>query len=303
MQLTVNGNPITIDPLPGEMLSDLLRERLGLTGTKIGCNEAECGTCTVLVDGEPVLSCVYPAGRAAGKQVITVEGLAALAPAASAEPGAPALHPLQEAFIAHGAVQCGFCIPGQLMTSAALLNRNPDPDRADIRHALKDTLCRCAGYPTIEHSILDAAQALRTGSPIHGPEISLTGSALHAIGVLRPRPDSVAKVTGQAVFSDDISFEGMLHARVKRAGVPHAILTRLEVEQASRLPGVVAVLTAADIPGSHFHGLVIPDWPVLVGVGERVRYVGDAVAIVAAETRQIASAALELIEVDYDLQR
>jgi xanthine dehydrogenase molybdenum-binding subunit len=163
MNLTVNGEPVTLDPLLGEMLSDLLRERLHLIGTKIGCNEAECGTCTVLIDGEPVLSCSYPSAKAAGKNIITVEGLASLTPQSVArEAKEPELlHPLQEAFIVNGAVQCGFCIPGQLMTSYALLQRNPDPSEDDIRHALKDTLCRCAGYPTIIRSVQAAARAIR----------------------------------------------------------------------------------------------------------------------------------------------
>ena len=172
MKLTVNGKPVEIEPLPGEMLSDLLRERLLLTGTKIGCNESECGACTVLVDGEPVLSCSYPAGRAAGKQVVTVEGLARPA----------GLHPLQEAFVAHGAVQCGFCIPGQIMTSYALLEHNPDPSEGEIRHALKDTLCRCAGYPTIIRAIQAAAQALRNRAPFIGPELALTDPGNKVIG-------------------------------------------------------------------------------------------------------------------------
>jgi xanthine dehydrogenase molybdenum-binding subunit len=148
MEFTVNGKPILIDPLPGEMLSDLLRERLGLTGTKVGCNESECGACTVLVDSEPVLSCTYPAAKAAGKQVVTIEGLAPMAASAQNKvvktiTGDQPLHPLQEAFILHGAVQCGFCIPGQIMTAYALLQQNPDPAEDEIRHALKDTLCRC----------------------------------------------------------------------------------------------------------------------------------------------------------------
>src|SRR5512139_450173 len=120
MQIKVNGKEYHCDPLPGEMLSDLLRERFGLTGTKIGCNEAECGACTVLVDGSPVLSCVYPSARADGKQVITVEGLARQMDLQARMPeGQTGLHPLQQAFIAYGAVQCGFCIPGQLMTAYA----------------------------------------------------------------------------------------------------------------------------------------------------------------------------------------
>ena len=317
MELTVNGQPVTIDPLPGEMLSDLLRERLGLTGTKIGCNEAECGACTVLIDGQPILSCTYPSARAAGKAIVTVEGLAHLSPAASqgdlgqANPAAsgesqeeltPALHPLQQAFILHGAVQCGYCIPGQMMTAAALLQRNPDPSEAEIRHALKDTLCRCAGYPTIVRAIQAAAEALRTGAPVQGPAVPDSQVPQAVIGRVQIRPDAVEKVTGQAIFTDDIHFEGMLHARAKRAMLPHAILRRLDVSKARALPGVAAVLTADDIPGEHYHGLVIYDWPVLVGVGERVRYVGDSVAIVAAETRDIASQALDLIEAEYDPQ-
>src|SRR5512147_764001 len=110
MELTVNNTLISIEPRPGEMLSDLLRERLGLTGTKIACNEAECGACTVLIDGEPVLSCSYPAARAEGKNILTIEGISPLTPTPLPEGERERLHPLQEAFIQYGAVQCGFCI-------------------------------------------------------------------------------------------------------------------------------------------------------------------------------------------------
>ena len=308
MKFTVNGNPITIDPLPGEMLADLLRERLGLTGTKIGCNEAECGTCTVLVDGEPVLSCSYPAARAEGHDILTVEGLAATAsPKAEtngSEADVPQLHPLQEAFVTHGAVQCGFCIPGQLMTSYALLQRNPNPDDEAIKHALKDTLCRCAGYPTISRAIKAAAEAVQTGThpaPAELPDLPTEG-AFSVIGTVHARPDAIEKVTGAAMFTDDLHFEGMLHAAVRRAGIPHGIVSRIDTSKAKALPGVVAVLTAEDIPGEHYHGLVIYDWPSLVGVGERVRYVGDSLAIVAAETRKIALEAVGLIEVEFEPQ-
>ncbi len=303
--LTVNGTYVTVEAQPGETLASLLRKRLHLTGTKIGCEEAECGSCTVWVDGEPVVSCVYPAARAAGREVVTIEGLAATyQPPATGHlpPAASHLHPLQEAFVAYGAVQCGFCIPGQLMTAAALLRRNPEATSDDIRHALKDTLCRCAGYPTIERAVLAAAETMRTGAPLAPPAVEVSSAPLKAIGNLSPRPDAVAKVTGAAVFTDDLSFEGMLYARVKRAGLPHAFLRRLNVSKARTLPGVAAVLTADDIPGDHYHGLVIFDWPSLVGIDERVRYVGDAVAIVAAETPEIAARALDLIEVEFDPQ-
>ncbi len=309
MNLTVNGVPLTIDLHPGEMLADLLRERLGLTGTKIGCNEAECGACTVLVDGTPVLACTYPAAKADGKQVLTIEGIASMSPKPyflpdefGVETNREGLHPLQAAFVLHGAVQCGFCIPGQIMSAYALLQANPDPSEEDIRHALKDTLCRCGGYPAIVRAIQSAGHSLRTGELIDLRSASPSTSPLNTIGRIRLRPDAVAKVTGKGRYTDDLSFEGMLHARVKRAGVPHAILTRLDVRKARDLPGVVAVLVAADIPGEHTHGLVIYDWPVLVDTGERIRYVGDAVAILAAETRQIATQALDLIEVEYEPQ-
>ncbi len=288
----INDIAHTLEPLPGETLAGLLRQRLGLTGTKIGCEEAECGACTVLVEGEPQLACIYPAAKAAGRHVATIEGLAT----------GENLHPLQQAFITYGAVQCGFCIPGQLMTAAALLQRQPDPTSAELRHALKDTLCRCAGYPTIERAILAAAHSLRSGEPIPPPTLPPAADPLHTIGAAQPRPDAVAKVTGAARYTDDLSFAGMLHARVKRAGVPHAILRGIDVSRARALPGVHAVLTAADIPGEHTHGIVIPDWPSLIGVGERVRYVGDALAIVAAETREQATAALDLIEVALEPQ-
>ncbi len=315
LSLTVNGQTYTLAPIPGETLADLLRKRLHLTGTKIGCNEAECGACTVIMDGEPVLSCSTPAERADGKSITTIEGLAPaplrLPPNSANLGGVPrrgeggaegGLHPLQEAFVTHGAVQCGFCIPGQIMTSYALLQKNPRPTSADIRHALKDTLCRCAGYPTIENSILAAAKALETGEPVAGPEVPPSAEQGQVIGRVQIRPDAVEKVTGAAIFTDDLTFENMLFSAVKRAGVPHAFVTKIDISKARALPGVVAVMTAADIPGEHLHGLVIFDWPVMVGVGERVRYVGDAIAIVAAETQEIAKEAVALIEVEFDLQ-
>ncbi|MBE0669257.1 MAG: molybdopterin-dependent oxidoreductase [Anaerolineales bacterium] len=297
INLLVNGKQYSVDSVAGETLSTLLRERLRLTGTKIGCEEAECGACTVLVDGEPMMSCVYPAERADGKTIVTIEGLA------ERVHDEMKLHPLQEAFVEHGAVQCGFCIPGQILTAYALLKRNPNPDSADIRFALKDTLCRCAGYPSIENAIIAAAQALRTGEPVQKPNHIPDSIHDHkTVGRSHLRPEAVEKVTGEAIFTDDLKFDGMLYARARRAMIPHGFLKRLDISKAKALPGVVSVLTAADIPGEKTHGLVIYDWPVMVGVGERVRYVGDAIAIVAAETQEIAEQASALIEAEFDLQ-
>ena len=301
IEMIVNGEAVSFPEKPGEMLADLLRERLFLTGTKIGCNEAECGACTVLVDGEPILSCTYPAPKANGKRILTIEGLARTWQEETGQ--SEQLHPLQEAFIQHGAVQCGFCIPGQILTAYAFLKRNPNPQQEEIRQALKDTLCRCGGYPTIERSILAAAKAMSDGRPLEGPD--LIKDAAHpgqVVGHLHIRPEAEKKVRGAAIYSDDLSFPDMLHGAAKRAMLPHALVKSIRTEKASQLAGVRAVLTAVDIPGNHYHGLVTIDWPTMVGIGERVRYVGDTVAIVAAESRETARLALDLIEVEYDLQ-
>lgn len=293
--LTVNNQEYHLPIKPGETLSALLRQRLHLTGTKIGCDEAECGACTVLVDGQPMMSCIYPAARADGKTIVTIEGLAERVQETIK------LHPLQEAFVKHGAVQCGFCIPGQIMTAYALLKRNPHPTSDDVRYALKDTLCRCAGYPTIENAILAAAHTLRTGEPLPEPEVPDSIHHQETVGRTHIRPDAVDKVIGKAIFTDDLQFDGMLYAKAKRAMVPHAILKSLDVTKAKALDGVVAVLTAEDVPGENIHGLIILDWPAIIRVGDRIRYVGDTVAIVAAETPEIAEQAADLIVADYEL--
>jgi xanthine dehydrogenase molybdenum-binding subunit len=284
----VNGALQQVQVEPWQMLSDVLRESLGLTGTKIACQEAECGSCTVLVDGQPILSCTYPALKAGGKDILTIEGLATNG----------ALHPLQEAFIKHGAVQCGFCIPGQIMTAYALLQEHPTPSEKDIRYALKDTLCRCGGYPSIINAIQAAAEQITSSVPIQPPNLS--SSKMQVIGGIVYRPDALGKVDGSARFTDDYSFPGMLHAAVLRAGTPHAILKSLEVQAAIEIPGVRALLTAEDIPGSRVHGVVSKDWPVLVGIGEKARYVGDALAIVAADTKNIARDAVDAIQFELE---
>jgi len=248
INLTVNGINHALEIKPGETLSALLRERLHLTGTKIGCDEAECGACTVLVDGQPVVS------------------------------------------------------PGQIMTAYALFQRKPNPTREEIRFALKDTLCRCAGYPTIENAVLAAAESIRTGEPVQKPHVPDSIHQHQAVGHSHTRHDGIDKVIGNAIYTDDLVFDGMLYAKVRRAMIPHGFLKKLDVSKAKALPGVVAVLTSEDIPAEHNHGLVIYDWPVMVGIGERVRYVGDALAIIAAETSEIAEQAAALIEAEFDLQ-
>jgi aerobic-type carbon monoxide dehydrogenase small subunit (CoxS/CutS family) len=174
LHLTLNGKPVEVDEVESRYLSEVLRNELGLTGTKIGCNEAECGICTVLVDGTPVSSCVYPAFKAQGAHVETIEGLAHNG----------SLHPLQQAFLEHGAVQCGICTPGMIMTAKALIDAKGEAlTEDDIRNALKDTYCRCTGYHSIVRAILQAS-----GQDV-APVLPETRQASAVIGRARPNPN------------------------------------------------------------------------------------------------------------------
>ena len=148
LTMTVNRRPVTVEVQADELLVDVLRDRLGLTGTKIGCNEGECGACTVIMDGQAVLSCLLPALRAQGREIVTVEGLS----------DGGALHPLQQAFVNHGAVQCGYCTPGFLLSAKALLDVHPHPTRDEIKQAIAGNLCRCTGYVKIVEAIEAVAQ-------------------------------------------------------------------------------------------------------------------------------------------------
>ena len=293
LRLVVNGVKQVLDVPESRTLAEVLRYDLGLTGTKIGCNEAECGICTVHVNGMPVDSCIYPAFKAQDASITTIEGLA------RSDEAGEHLHPLQQAFIEHGAVQCGFCTPGLIMTAAALLSENPDPDNHAIKVALKDTYCRCTGYTSVIRAIKSAARVLRGEEPLPVPDPPVSEPLVH-ISRSEPVPEIVDRVTGRARYADDYTFPGMLYGRTLRSRHPHARILRIDTSGAKALPGVHAVLTAADIPGENVHGLVHLDWPVLCAVGDKVRYMGDAVAIVAAETQAIADEAIRLIEVEYE---
>lgn len=151
LEMTLNGKPVSVEVEPGDMLADVLRDKLGLIGTKISCGEGECGACTVLVDGVTVTSCIYPAVKAHGRQVLTIEGLSE----------GRELHSIQAAFVAHAAVQCGYCTPGFIMAAKALLDENPNPTRKEIKQAMAGNLCRCTGYYQIIDAIEDAAERMR----------------------------------------------------------------------------------------------------------------------------------------------
>lgn len=289
LTFSVNGTPFELDVSPDRPLSDVLRRELGLTGTKIGCDEGRCGSCTVLVNGKAVRSCVFPVRRVQGAQILTIEGLA----------DGDQLHPLQEAFIRHGAVQCGFCTPGLLLAAKALLDRYPQPTEEQIKRGLRNNLCRCTGYNSIVAAVQDVVgESTRNAVRKRNQKSATRDKQYNVVGQPHPPTDAVAKVTGAARYADDYDFPRMLFGATLRAGVPHARIRGIDTRQAQSLPGVHAVLTHKDVPGARNHGLVVEDWPVLCY--DKVRYVGDAVAIVAAETPEIAQHALELIQVHYE---
>jgi aerobic carbon-monoxide dehydrogenase small subunit len=156
IRLKVNGNWREAETRPDRILLDLLREDLGLTGTKKGCEQGECGACTVIMNGQAVLSCLIPALKADGAEILTIEGLAREG----------RLHPLQQAFWAEGAVQCGYCTPGMLLAAKALIDENPEPSVEDVKKAISGNLCRCTGYAKIIRAIRTAAEKMRTESPV-----------------------------------------------------------------------------------------------------------------------------------------
>jgi xanthine dehydrogenase molybdenum-binding subunit len=282
-KLTVNGVERQVSARPETWLMDVLRDDLGLTGTKDGCATGHCGSCMVILDGKAVRACLVPMKRVDGAAVTTIESLAGEYPGE--------LHPIQQAYIDQGAVQCGFCTPGFIMATKALLDANPEPALEDIYEAHRWNICRCTGY----NSILRAVQQA-SGQVV--PPLPAVKSPLKAVSRPLPRPDAAPKVTGHGIYADDLYVEGMLHARALRSQFPHARLAGVDTSKARELPGVVAVLTAEDIPGRKVFGIHEIDWPVLCF--DKVRYVGDAVALVAAESEEIADRALELIEVVYE---
>jgi xanthine dehydrogenase molybdenum-binding subunit len=282
--LTVNGVQRQVVATPKTFLMDVLRDQLHLTGAKDGCATGHCGSCMVIQDGEAVRSCLVPMKRINGANITTIEGLT--------PPKDGSLHPVQQAYIDQGATQCGFCTPGFIMATVALLEKTPNPTLEEIYDGHQWNICRCTGHNAIIRAIQQAA----------GQEVSplpAVKAPLKAISRPLPRPDAIDKVTGKGIYADDLYVEGMLHARALRSQHPHARLRQVDVSKAKALPGVVTVLTAAEIPGRKDCGVHEIDWPVLCY--DKVRYVGDAIALVAAESEEIAAEALKLIEVEYEV--
>src|SRR2546425_626441 len=352
LELRINGLIKSLDVAPGESLMAVMR-REGYYSVKHGCETGECGACTILVDGVPRPSCVTLAAQVGGCTLTTVESLGT----------ARKLHPIQEAFIDTGAIQCGYCTPGMVLCAHALLKRNPNPTEDEERDALSGNLCRCTGYVKPVQAVLRAAAIMRgeevapisrpgsdenfrswdpgrsplehaehgasggeddagstgagggKGLPTHGEDSQGGGTAtlvdtrvstdLNIVGKAERKVDAVKLVTGKPAFVDDIELRGMLHGRLLTSPHAHAIIRDIDVSQARALPGVHAVLSYKDVPRIPYT-TAGQSWPEpgphdQYCLDYRVRFVGDRVAAVAAETAEIAEQALKLIKVDYEI--
>ncbi len=306
LRFTLNGRPVEVEIDAGMSMLDLLRDGLGLRSMKDGCApEGSCGACTILADGRAVVSCASPAERFAGRDVVTLEGLT------------PTVRNLwADAFVAAGAVQCGYCTPGMVMKAEALLRRVPCPTHAEIAHALAGNLCRCTGYVKIIEAI-EGVAAVRRGETIAEAEPSggtidsrpAVGSAPlrdygrpgHQIGSRAPRYEGRELALGERPFVGDMVVPGMLHGALRLADHPRAVVRRIDVSRAAAHPGVVRIVTWRDVPGRRAQGLIVPDWPGLVAEGETTRYVGDVLAAVAADSRLAAREAAALIDIEYEV--
>ena len=279
----VNGVPCSTEE--EKPLLRYLRDELRLTSVKDGCSEGACGTCTILVDGKAVKACVLSTKRAAGKEIVTVEGLS------EAE---------REAFVyafgAVGAVQCGFCIPGMVIAGKALLDQNPTPTEAEIKKAIRGNVCRCTGYKKIIEGIALAGAILRGEASV---DPALEEGEDYGVGARAFRTDVRDKVLGRGEYCDDLYLDGMAHASAVRSQYPRARVLDIDASAALALPGVLAVLTADDVPHNKV-GHLQQDWDVMIAKGDITRCVGDAICLVVAENETVLKQAKELVKVDYE---
>ncbi len=285
-ELDINGKIYKTDKV--KPLLRYLRDDLKLKSVKDGCSEGACGTCTIVVDGKAIKSCVMSTKRAVGKKVLTVEGLSEFE---------------KEAFVygfgSQGAVQCGFCTPGMVMSAKALIDKNPEPSEDEIKNALKGNICRCTGYTKIIGAVKLVAKIIRENAKI---DTSIEKGA-NGFGVGNKdaiRLDAREKVLGTGIYPDDFEMDGeMLHASAVRAKYPRAKVLKIDASKALELDGVRAVYTAKDVPHNKV-GHIQPDWDVMIAEGDITRSMGDAICVVVAMNEDILEEAKKLIEIEYE---
>lgn len=302
LNLKVNGVARMVVAEEGDSLATLLREGLGLTSVKIGCNQGQCGSCSVILDGKLVRSCSYKVKKLKnGMSVTTLEGI-----------GTPDnLHPIQVAWIAHGGAQCGFCTPGFIISTKALLDQNPSPTREDIRDWFQKNrnACRCTGYKQLVDSVMSAAEVLRGEKSIDDLYMEVPENG-RIWGTRYPRPSAVAKVTGTWDFGADLGLklpQGTLHCALVQAEVSHANVLNIDISEAEKMTGVFKVVTHKDVKGKNrITGLITfptnkgDGWDRPILCDEKVFQYGDALAIVCADTDKHAKAAAAKVKVDLE---
>ncbi len=277
----VNINGKDYESAHDQKLLRFLRDELHLTATKDGCSEGACGTCTVLVDGVKTKACVVSLSKLAGKKVLTVEGI---------DPEEMKIY--EHCFAEAGAVQCGFCIPGMIISAKSLLDINPAPTRQDVKKAIRGNLCRCTGYKKIEDAILLAASFFREKKVIPPQPTTLRMNERFK------RIDAAEKVNGTGIFADDIYIDGMLYAKPVYSKYPRARINHIDVSKALAHPDCVEVLTKEDVPCNKI-GHIKQDWDVMMGVGDITRYVGNVIALIATNKADMMDEIASLVEVDY----
>ncbi len=286
ISLTVNGVKHEVKAGPEKVLIDFLREDLRLTGTKQSCDKkGQCGACTVIVNKKAVRSCLQKLVNLQGASVITVEGLGT--------PKNP--HLVQEAFVLSGAIHCGYCTPGMIMATKALLDENPNPETVAIKRALAGNWCRCTGYKKIIDAVKLSSRFLRKETTPTEVRRSIKSGM---IGVSHPRPTAMIKACGVAQFAADIKLENPLNLALAHSTQHHAKIKSIDTSVAKKMPGVFGIMTADDIKGTNRIRTYAPDKPVLCE--DKVRVLGDPIVAVAAETREQARAAAATVKVEYE---
>lgn len=298
----VNGVARQVVVEDGETLASFLRERLLLTGCKIGCGQGHCGACNVIVDGKVTRACITKLTRLPDNaEITTIEGIGTLSD----------MHPLQVAWMAHGCAQCGFCSPGFIMTSKVLLGNNPNPTREEVRDWFQKNrnLCRCTGYKPLVDAVMDAARVIRGEITKEDLVFKPTGDSI--VGTNYIRPSAAQKVTGTWDFGADDALKmpkDTLRLALVQAQVSHALLKGVDTSEAEKMPGVFKVITAKDVPGKNrINGLVMlplnnkcDGWDRPILCDEKIFQFGDAIAIVAADTEEHARAAADAVKVDIE---